>query len=397
MFDPIEEAIASLKQGELIIVVDDEDRENEGDFVALAEKATPEVINFMITHGRGLVCTPITEERAEELQLPLMVSNNTDPHKTAFTVSIDYKDTTTGISAFERALTVQALLNPDAQAEDFRRPGHIFPLIAKKGGVLRRAGHTEAGVDLARLCGAEPAAVICEVVHEDGTMARVPDLMELARQHQLKMITIQDLIRYRHRKEKLVERVVSVRMPTEFGEFRAVGYANEVDQKEHVALIKGEIDPEQPVMVRVHSECLTGDVFGSHRCDCGPQLHAALSQINAAGTGILLYMRQEGRGIGLLNKLKAYKLQEEGLDTVEANQKLGFRPDLREYGIGAQILYDLGVRKMRLLTNNPRKITGLKGYGLEVVEVLPLQIPANKENANYLYTKKSKLGHMLKM
>lgn len=397
MFDPIEEAIASLKQGELIIVVDDEDRENEGDFVALAEKATPEVINFMITHGRGLVCTPITEERAEELQLPLMVSNNTDPHKTAFTVSIDYKDTTTGISAFERALTVQALLNPDAQAEDFRRPGHIFPLIAKKGGVLRRAGHTEAGVDLARLCGAEPAAVICEVVHEDGTMARVPDLMELARQHQLKMITIQDLIRYRHRKEKLVERVVSVRMPTEFGEFRAVGYANEVDQKEHVALIKGEIDPEQPVMVRVHSECLTGDVFGSHRCDCGPQLHGALSQINAAGTGILLYMRQEGRGIGLLNKLKAYKLQEEGLDTVEANQKLGFRPDLREYGIGAQILYDLGVRKMRLLTNNPRKITGLKGYGLEVVEVLPLQIPANKENANYLYTKKSKLGHMLKM
>lgn len=397
MFDPIEEAIASLKQGELIIVVDDEDRENEGDFVALAEKATPEVINFMITHGRGLVCTPITEERAEELQLPLMVSNNTDPHKTAFAVSIDHKDTTTGISAFERALTVQALLNPDAQAEDFRRPGHIFPLIAKKGGVLRRAGHTEAGVDLARLCGAEPAAVICEVVHEDGTMARVPDLMELARQHQLKMITIQDLIRYRHRKEKLVERVVSVRMPTEFGEFRAVGYANEVDQKEHVALIKGEIDPEQPVMVRVHSECLTGDVFGSHRCDCGPQLHAALSQINAAGTGILLYMRQEGRGIGLLNKLKAYKLQEEGLDTVEANQKLGFRPDLREYGIGAQILYDLGVRKMRLLTNNPRKITGLKGYGLEVVEVLPLQIPANKENANYLYTKKSKLGHMLKM
>ena len=397
MFDPIEEAIASLKQGELIIVVDDEDRENEGDFVALAEKATPEVINFMITHGRGLVCTPITEERAEELQLPLMVSNNTDPHKTAFTVSIDYKDTTTGISAFEQALTVQALLNPDAQAEDFRRPGHIFPLIAKKGGVLRRAGHTEAGVDLARLCGAEPAAVICEVVHEDGTMARVPDLMELAGQHQLKMITIQDLIRYRHRKEKLVERVVSVRMPTEFGEFRAVGYANEVDQKEHVALIKGEIDPEQPVMVRVHSECLTGDVFGSHRCDCGPQLHGALSQINAAGTGILLYMRQEGRGIGLLNKLKAYKLQEEGLDTVEANQKLGFRPDLREYGIGAQILYDLGVRKMRLLTNNPRKITGLKGYGLEVVEVLPLQIPANKENANYLYTKKSKLGHMLKM
>ncbi len=397
MFDLIEDALTALKQGEIIIVVDDEDRENEGDFVALAEKATPEVINFMITHGRGLVCVPITEERAKSLQLPLMVSDNTDPHQTAFTVSVDHRDTTTGISAYERSLTVQALLDPNAKGEDFRRPGHIFPLIAMKGGVLRRAGHTEAGVDLARLCGAEPAAVICEVVREDGQMARVDDLEKIAKKHRLKMITIQDLIHYRHQKEKLVERVVSVRMPTRFGEFTAVGYTNEVDGKEHVALIKGEIVPEEPVLVRVHSECLTGDVFGSHRCDCGPQLEAALSQISASGKGVLLYMRQEGRGIGLLNKLKAYKLQEEGLDTVEANVKLGFRPDLRDYGIGAQILHDLGVRKMRLLTNNPRKIAGLKGYGLEVVEVVPIQMPAHKENEGYLRTKKKKLGHMLEI
>ncbi len=397
MFDPIEDALTALKQGKIIIVVDDEDRENEGDFVALAEKATPEVINFMITHGRGLVCVPITEERAKSLQLPLMVSDNTDPLQTAFTVSVDHRDTSTGISAYERSLTVQALLDPDAQGEDFRRPGHIFPLIAMEGGVLRRAGHTEAGVDLARLCGAEPAAVICEVVREDGQMARVDDLEKIAKLHNLKMITIQDLIRYRHQKEKLVERVVSVRMPTRFGEFTAMGYTNDIDGKEHVALIKGEIVPEEPVLVRVHSECLTGDVFGSHRCDCGPQLEAALSQISAAGKGVLLYMRQEGRGIGLLNKLKAYKLQEEGLDTVEANVKLGFRPDLRDYGIGAQILHDLGVRKMRLLTNNPRKIAGLKGYGLEVVEVVPIQMPVHKENKGYLQTKKSKLGHMLKI
>lgn len=397
MFDLIEDALTALKQGEIIIVVDDEDRENEGDFVALAEKATPEVINFMITHGRGLVCVPITEERAKSLQLPLMVSDNTDPHQTAFTVSVDHRDTTTGISAYERSLTVQALLDPNAKGEDFRRPGHIFPLIAMKGGVLRRAGHTEAGVDLARLCGAEPAAVICEVVREDGQMARVDDLEKIAKKHRLKMVTIQDLIHYRHQKEKLVERVVSVRMPTRFGEFTAVGYTNEVDGKEHVALIKGEIVPEEPVLVRVHSECLTGDVFGSHRCDCGPQLEAALSQISASGKGVLLYMRQEGRGIGLLNKLKAYKLQEEGLDTVEANVKLGFRPDLRDYGIGAQILHDLGVRKMRLLTNNPRKIAGLKGYGLEVVEVVPIQMPAHKENEGYLRTKKKKLGHMLEI
>ncbi|SMO41198.1 bifunctional 3,4-dihydroxy-2-butanone-4-phosphate synthase/GTP cyclohydrolase II [Melghirimyces algeriensis] len=394
-FHSIEEAIYALMEGQIIIVVDDEDRENEGDFVVLAEKASPEAINFMIKHGRGLVCVPITESRAKELDLPLMVQKNTEAHETAFTVSVDSVDCTTGISAHERSKTVKSLIDPDACGEDFRRPGHIFPLVAKEGGVLRRAGHTEAGVDLARLCGAYPAAVICEVIKENGEMARVPDLMEIAKKEDLKIITIQDLIHYRNRKDQLVERVVSTRLPTEFGEFTACGYQNEVDDKEHVALVKGKIDPEKPVMVRVHSECLTGDVFGSHRCDCGPQLHAALQQIEREGTGVLLYMRQEGRGIGLLNKLKAYKLQEEGLDTVEANQKLGFRSDLRDYGIGAQILRDLGVRKMRLLTNNPRKIKGLKGYGLEVTEVLPIQMPVIPDNEKYLRTKQSKLGHML--
>ncbi|WP_068775351.1 bifunctional 3,4-dihydroxy-2-butanone-4-phosphate synthase/GTP cyclohydrolase II [Paenibacillus sp. FJAT-26967] len=395
-FHSIEEAVQDLAAGKVIIVVDDEDRENEGDFIALADKATPEVINFMIREGRGLVCTPLTEERAGELDLPPMVSRNTDYHGTAFTVSIDHADTTTGISAYERSRTVQALIDPAAKPLQFRRPGHVFPLIAKKGGVLRRAGHTEAAVDLARMCGSYPAAVICEVIKEDGTMARVPDLMEVARIHDLKIITIKDLIRYRNEQEKLVQREVEANLPTDFGTFRAIAYTNQIDQKEHVALVKGKIDPSVPVLVRVHSECLTGDVFHSHRCDCGPQLASALQQINEAGAGILLYMRQEGRGIGLINKLKAYVLQEEGLDTVQANEKLGFAPDLREYGVGAQILKDLGVRQMRLLTNNPRKITGLEGYGLEVVERVQIQLPHNEDNARYLHTKQEKLGHLLR-
>ncbi|NGM81537.1 bifunctional 3,4-dihydroxy-2-butanone-4-phosphate synthase/GTP cyclohydrolase II [Paenibacillus sp. 7124] len=393
--DPIEEAIYDLMRGKVVIVVDDEDRENEGDFIALAERATPEVINFMITEGRGLVCLPITAERAAELDLKPMVSQNTDFHGTAFTVSIDHKDTTTGISAYERSLTAKAIMDPNAGPADFRRPGHMFPLIAKKGGVLRRSGHTEAAVDLARMCGAYPAAVICEVVKEDGTMARLPDLYEIAKKHDLKLISIADLIHYRNGKEKLVNREVSVRLPTDFGEFQTIAYTNEVDDKEHVALVKGDISGDEPVLVRVHSECLTGDVFHSHRCDCGPQFEAALRQIEAAGKGVLLYMRQEGRGIGLINKLRAYKLQEQGLDTVDANLELGFPADLRDYGIGAQILKDLGVRRIKLMTNNPRKIKGLEGYGLEVVERVPIQMPENEDNTNYLHTKQSKLGHLL--
>ncbi|MCA0990843.1 bifunctional 3,4-dihydroxy-2-butanone-4-phosphate synthase/GTP cyclohydrolase II [Bacillus hwajinpoensis] len=395
MFHTIEEAIYDLMQGRVVIVCDDEDRENEGDFIALADKVTPETINFMITKGRGLVCTPITEQRANQLKLSPMVDHNTDSHGTAFTVSVDHKSTTTGISAAERATTIQYLIHPDAKPADFNRPGHIFPLIAKDGGVLRRAGHTEAAVDLARLSGSAPAGVICEIMKEDGEMARVPDLKEISEEFDLKMITIKDLIQYRNRKDVLVQKEVEIELPTEFGSFRAVGYSNIIDQKEHVALIKGEIIPDQPTLVRVHSECLTGDVFGSFRCDCGPQLHAALAQIEEEGHGVLLYMRQEGRGIGLLNKMKAYKLQEEGYDTVEANEKLGFKPDLRDYGIGAQILRDLGVSKMNLLTNNPRKIAGLTGYGLEVASRVALQMPSRKENERYLKTKHSKLGHML--
>lgn len=395
MFHPIEEAIKDLKAGKLIIVCDDEDRENEGDFIGLAEFASPEMINFMAKVGGGLICTPITETLAQKLDLGPMVGKNTDHFGTAFTVSIDHKDTTTGVSAFERALTVQKMLDKNCTASDFKKPGHIFPLIAKEGGVLKRAGHTEAAIDLARLAGSQPAAVICEIMHEDGTMARVKDLREIAKTFNLKMITIKDLIEYRLQYETLVKTEVEIQLPTEFGDFTMIGFTNQVDGKEHIALVKGDIVENDPILTRVHSECLTGDVFGSCRCDCGPQLHAALAQINEAGKGILLYMRQEGRGIGLINKLKAYRLQEEGFDTVEANLQLGFEADMRDYGIAAQMLRQLDVNEVRLITNNPRKLGGLAKYGLEVVERVSNHITPKKENTFYLQTKKEKLGHLI--
>ncbi|MGA3286403.1 MAG: bifunctional 3,4-dihydroxy-2-butanone-4-phosphate synthase/GTP cyclohydrolase II [Bacteroidota bacterium] len=395
-FNTIEEAIEDFQKGKILIVVDDEDRENEGDFVLSAEKTTPEAINFFVKEGRGVVCAPITTTRAKELNLDLMVDANTSLHETPFTVSIDYlHGTTTGVSVTDRSATVRALVDPKAQANDFARPGHIFPLRAMEGGVLRRAGHTEAVVDLSQLAGLYPAGVLCEILAEDGTMARVPQLLKIAEQFDLKIITVRALIEYRIRREKLVQRIVSTKLPSKYGDFRMYLFRSQTDIKDHIALVKGDISPEKPTLVRVHSECLTGDVFGSLRCDCNAQLVASMERVEMEGHGIVLYMRQEGRGIGLLNKLKAYNLQDEGLDTVEANEELGFRADLRDYGIGAQILRDLGVGKMRLLTNNPKKIIGLTGYGLEVVERVPLEVHPNQHNERYLKTKRDKLGHLI--
>src|ERR1043166_4163183 len=395
-FDSIEDAIQDIRAGRMVIVTDDADRENEGDLVMAAEKVTPASVNFMATHGRGLICVPISNERAEQLGLQRMVVQNREMYRTDFTVSVDAADgVTTGISAHDRARTIQIIANPKSSPDDLVQPGHVFPLRAKDGGVLRRTGHTEAAVDLARMAGLQPAGVLCEILHDDGTMARLPELMEFRKKHRLRICTIQSLIAHRRVSEKLVEREQVVKLPTEYGDFDLHLYRSKLDGAHHLALVKGKIDKKRPTLVRVHSECLTGDVFGSRRCDCGNQLHAALRQIQEEGNGVLVYMRQEGRGIGLAAKIHAYKLQEGGLDTVEANAKLGLPPDLRDYGIGAQILYDLGVRKFRFLTNNPKKVVGLEGYGIQMVEQVPIRSEANPHNARYLETKRTKMGHAL--
>lgn len=395
LLDPIEAAIEDIRKGKIIIVVDDEDRENEGDFLAAAECVTPEMVNFMATHGRGLICAPIIDDRCEELGLDLMVGKNTTLHETPFTVSIDYlgKGCTTGISAHDRAVTIQALVDPETKPEDFGKPGHIFPLKARKGGVLRRAGHTEAAIDFARLAGFAPVGVICEIMNEDGSMARLPDLKKVAERFDMKLVSIKDLIEYRLQKESLIRREIAVEMPTAWGDFQMVAFRQINNDQEHLALIKGQWDENEPILTRVHSSCMTGDIFGSCRCDCGEQLHEAMRMVEKAGKGVIVYMNQEGRGIGLLNKLKAYKLQEQGMDTVQANLALGFKMDERDYGIGAQILRNLGVRKMRLMSNNPTKRAGLIGYGLEVVEHVGIEIPANPHNQSYLLTKRDKMGH----
>ncbi len=399
ILNSIEEAIEDIKAGKVIIVVDDEDRENEGDFIAAAEMATPEMINFMATHGRGLICAPLTDKRCDELELALMVTNNTVLHETQFTVSVDLigDGCTTGISTHDRAKTILALVNPNTKPADLGRPGHIFPLRAKKGGVLRRTGHTEASIDIARLAGLYPAGILVEILNEDGTMARLPQLVEVAKKFDLKIISIEQLIEYRLSHDSLIERIVDVQMPTKSGDFQLYAFKEKTTKQEHLALVKGTWNEDEAVLVRVHSSCLTGDIFGSCRCDCGPQLEKAMEMIEAEGKGVIVYMNQEGRGIGLINKLKAYKLQEQGMDTVEANLELGFKGDQRDYGIGAQILRNLGVSKMKLMTNNPTKRTGLVGYGLEVVENIAIEVDSNIHNEFYLQTKRDKMGHTLKM